>query len=991
MKLFFVSNNYTVNPKLYLYTFKLCMLKYNLLFFILFVILSLSSKGQSYYYKNYTVDKGLPSSEIFQVLQDKRGYVWIATNQGVSRYNGYEFQNFDIQDGLPENTILSLFEDYKGRIWFVSMLGKLSWFENDSIYEYKYNTLIEKFDYKKFHSMKKSFYVDSLNQVYIGFYNSDLIKITKDGKLSKIESLNKKNTTILQRMSENDVIYNYNGITSYFELNNFDNPTLFVEVDKKETNYLRIMANYSKNCFIYSRLNTLFVFDSIGNYVFKEFDNQIIWMSEDNKGFIWLGFLDAGAKAFSDEKCSNKVFEILKGKSVTSVFQDTEGGYWFSTLANGLYYFPTLEIKSLTQDNGLETNYVNEIEAFNNEIWIGGDNKTIYSFDFNRLKSHQFLSAKRLECKLIKTFNDSLIIGFGGKSSEKVFLIKNKQIIWKQNFNCREAIKSGSNILFFEKTMSKWTGNKLYSQIKVIPEYLRIHSVIKFTDNLLWIGTENGLRGYALDSQRSFKIEYNDLLNNRINCMLKDDDVVWIGTKGAGLLKLKEQNVFQYTMNNGLPGNSVNAIEKKDSVLWLATNNGIAKFYIDSLTKDNNKIEIFSKANGMLGIEIYDIALLNDYIFAGTNKGVSYFRQDLSGINKAMPNIYFTQVKILNKDTVIRNYYELEHDQNYIEFNFTGISYQREKGLQYAYMLEGINSDWVKTINRSVSFPSLPPGNYKFKVKVYNRSGIESKTKSITFKISKAIYQTLWFKISVITILLLVIALIFVVFFFTKMKEIKKRNSINDELNKYRQRALSAQMNPHFIYNSLNSVQNYIIKSDRIKSSEYLFKFSKLMRKVLENSQKSLITLQEELDALNFYIEMELIRFRNSFNFELIKSDEITLSNYKLPPLMLQPFVENAIHHGLRNKMGEKNLVIKLFKKNENICIHIIDNGIGRKEALRIKKKNLNTYKSYGTEITEKRFHLFKELYKDKVKLTVIDITSDDGLCEGTRVEIELV
>ena len=215
-------------------------------------------------------------------------------------------------------------------------------------------------------------------------------------------------------------------------------------------------------------------------------------------------------------------------------------------------------------------------------------------------------------------------------------------------------------------------------------------------------------------------------------------------------------------------------------------------------------------------------------------------------------------------------------------------------------------------------------------------------------------------------------------------KYLKKANVV------LQQQALSAQMNPHFMYNSLNSVQNYILKNDRIKSSEYLSKFSNLMRKVLENSQNSLITLQEEFEALNLYVDMELIRFKNSFDYKLNIMDGLDLSKYEIPPLILQPFVENAIHHGLRNKAGDKKLKIDVGKKDNIIFIIIEDNGVGREEARKRKQKKLHTYKSYGTEITAKRIDLFKETHKNKLNHKVLDLMSGKGISMGTRIEIEI-
>jgi hypothetical protein len=229
-----------------------------------------------------------------------------------------------------------------------------------------------------------------------------------------------------------------------------------------------------------------------------------------------------------------------------------------------------------------------------------------------------------------------------------------------------------------------------------------------------------------------------------------------------------------------------------------------------------------------------------------------------------------------------------------------------------------------------------------------------------------------------------------------KINKQKKRIEAQREILKeanivLQQQALSAQMNPHFMFNSLNSVQSYILKNDRVKSSEYLARFSRLMRKVLDNSQESVISLNEELEALNLYIEMELIRFKDSFNYNLIISENIDLNKYEIPPLILQPFVENAILHGLRNKTGDKSLKIEVLQKTDSICILIEDNGIGRAEAQKIKEKKMNGYKSHGSKITAKRIDLFKEFHNDKIQHSIVDLKSEKGEPLGTRVEIDLL
>jgi LytS/YehU family sensor histidine kinase len=304
--------------------------------------------------------------------------------------------------------------------------------------------------------------------------------------------------------------------------------------------------------------------------------------------------------------------------------------------------------------------------------------------------------------------------------------------------------------------------------------------------------------------------------------------------------------------------------------------------------------------------------------------------------------------------------------------------------------MQGLENHWRKTNDLSILYSSLAPGKYKFMVKTINSYGKESlKPIEIIFQINKPYYKKWWFITGIIVIVLLVIAGIFYLFFKTKLREANKRNEIEKALNRSRQQALSAQMNPHFIYNSLNSVQNYILKNEPLKSSEYLSKLGDLMRRILNNSQHSSITLQEELEALKKYVEMERLRFHQDFDFEIIIDREIEPQKIKVPPLIIQPYVENAIHHGLRLREGEKQLKVHLFQQEEKIHIHIEDNGIGREKASRINSQSATKHKSHGLNITNKRLLLFEEAYSNNLTINTFDANPNDKQNKGTRVEIQ--
>jgi LytS/YehU family sensor histidine kinase len=222
----------------------------------------------------------------------------------------------------------------------------------------------------------------------------------------------------------------------------------------------------------------------------------------------------------------------------------------------------------------------------------------------------------------------------------------------------------------------------------------------------------------------------------------------------------------------------------------------------------------------------------------------------------------------------------------------------------------------------------------------------------------------------------------------TKRKNDQEKFSLQNQLSELKLEALRSQMNPHFIFNALNSINRYIIRSDKETASEYLVKFSKLMRLILENSKLKVISLKSELEALMLYVDMEMLRFDNKFEFNLEIEDSIEKNNINIPPLVLQPFIENAIWHGLNNKADKGIISLSIKPKDSETLIVIIeDNGIGRKKANELKNSEMQTNKSFGMNITSERI---KALNKDEKRFKIIDLYDDNNNAIGTRVEIEL-
>jgi LytS/YehU family sensor histidine kinase len=258
-----------------------------------------------------------------------------------------------------------------------------------------------------------------------------------------------------------------------------------------------------------------------------------------------------------------------------------------------------------------------------------------------------------------------------------------------------------------------------------------------------------------------------------------------------------------------------------------------------------------------------------------------------------------------------------------------------------------------------------------------NADGVWSRPEEFVFSIAPPFWQTWWFRIAVA---LFIIAILY--YFIRRREKIKmENNQIALQIAELKLQTLQSQMNPHFIFNSLNSVQKYILEHNPAEGARYLSKFSKLIRKILDNSHHNLLPLHQIVKTLEMYIELESLRFNREFSYELLKDEDDEMMNRKLPPMLLQPFVENAIWHGLMPKEGEKKLIVAIQKKNDQLYCLIEDNGVGREKAPAAEEGHI----SRGEKMITGMLESLQQLLHVKPKIIITDL---NGSTTGTRVEI---
>jgi hypothetical protein len=335
--------------------------------------------------------------------------------------------------------------------------------------------------------------------------------------------------------------------------------------------------------------------------------------------------------------------------------------------------------------------------------------------------------------------------------------------------------------------------------------------------------------------------------------------------------------------------------------------------------------------------------------------------------------------------------YNLSYKDNNISFEYAGISFKSGGDIIYHYKLNGLDKDWKETRLNTLSYQSLPGGNYELELFAINKFGIKSRIIHVGFFIGQPFWKTWWFFLG---LLLFAIACTWWIVNRRNKKlrtEIEKQNKIEHQFMELEQKALQAQMNPHFIFNCLNSIQRYMLTDNKLAANEYLTGFASLIRQTLDNSEKKTITVAEEIFYLKKYLEMEKMRFEDDFIYSISGDPSMKVDFIEMPALLLQPYVENCLRHGIRYKEnGVGRVEIYYSIKEGKLCWYIRDNGIGRKKAAELKSLQHIEYQSKGMSLTEKRVMLLNKIKNDKITIEVIDLmTSGDVPC-GTEVVIKI-
>jgi ligand-binding sensor domain-containing protein len=939
--------------------------------------------AQALDFTQLSTKEGLPSTECYNVLQDKQGYVWVFTEYGIVKHNGQRFVSVCTNIPINDQHAYAICKDPYGDLYFSNANGKVYSVHNDSAFSVKE---IETCTHNRIEPTDVIYqlFVDSSKNIFFSSYVNSFVLSHKTKRVNKLNNSQPSDTVCFDftlRKNHTTCIRNHTKLGIQIRANITDGAVHIRNLPIGPFSYF-IQENAFKirNHYYLYYTDTIYKINLRG-ITLKRALKGIIRVRKGPDNTIWV--LTNDGILVVDENLAIRA-HYLKDRMISDVFFDNNDGAWVTTINQGVFHCTDIYnfIYCPKEETGVGIDFVATTDStvlfsLANGQCMKYSNGVVHEI-------HKF--SEKLFCSSIIERPNDYVLG----TKHGIFL-KNKR-----NGALTEITYDGGSIysyrLFFiaENAFQSFggeTGILVVDNIakKNIRFPLKSTSFFQLNDSLWLIGTVKGLLKYNSknNSIHEFNKEFSNYTITSIN--LRNKHELWIGTNGNGLFVCEGKN---FSLVRKMQNCNFAAIKKilffnRDGII-LSTNTGV--FF--------NRImhgKIKKLWENICNFEAYRAELFKNTLWIASYKGLQSINLEKIHSDKSFP-IVINSIWSGNKRLAPQQV-KLMHTDNNLKFYVDFLNYKWPvKGFYFA--LEGPTQLHGNILGNVLQIQNLNPGSYKLNIyplrgSTYNKDLLITRS----FIIQHAFWQTWWFQVLAVGIAVFLTGLIVAFFYNTKRKRDKQTSDINKLLAEHRLTALKAQINPHFISNSLSAIQSLIASGQIDNANQYIAKFSLLIRYVLKYSDKSVTRLSDELKIIDLNVELEQLRFSNSFIFIKRIGEGIDPRELFIPPLITQPFIENAIWHGLLPLKGQRTseLVLKIDRKENDIIISIIDNGIGRHSASSGSKISNNPYKeSKGTDLIRKRIENLNQLYHEKeAKIEIIDLY-DDAKALGTCIKIIL-
>lgn len=919
----------------------------------------------------------MAGSVVYDAIQDKDGFMWFATENGLSRFDGKNFTTFTTRDGLPDNEVLKLFPDSKGRLWIMPFKPSLCYYYQGKIYNKGNDSLLSKIKLSShaFDMVEDKFgnlVITEMTAWHTVFNNGNIrtvnspvyaVGLSKDGEAQLLTVLVKQKRELFY------IIHSTRGNLQLVK-NRPDGPDASSSLINPE--YTIIPSRHSSH---------LSVYHDTSEIISTALPLNTVNISYIDKGNIIIN-TTTGIKLLDPQK---KVFSdlLFKDFSVTSGFRDKENDLWLTTAGSGVLMVPSFECRNYSFRDDKKNPEVTALYIKKDTLYAGGWGKKILKLNvINLTPSFMYTNSQAGKIISIVPNNKQVFLAYSEYTRNPL----NPAGKTVPELSIKSAAIGNSGIIFSSHKnalLCKWSGIE-----EPIWQGRTTCAIEK--DSGFYIGTLNGLFFKTHNGKVIDLAKLTPVFSSRIvNLAVSHNGVLWVITKGNGVAAYSHDRLlFHFTEANGLTSDNCTSIYIDRDTTWVGTEKGLNRIETSGA---RSKITHFSMSDGLPSDVINAIVAVGRKVFVGTPKGLTYFEVDKISQTSTC-DLQMTGIYVGNKYWAYDSTsFSLPHKDNDIRFEFSGISFRSAGDMTYKYRLLGMQPKWRTTTEKQLSFPSLSSGKYYLQLKVINKYGIESNVKEVSFVIEKLLWEKTWFR--ALTVIMLV-GIVWASFRY-RIKKIKQKQNEQIKLNQHvaelEQNALRSQMNPHFIFNCLNSIHQYVAERDIAGANNFITDFSRLIRMTLDFSTNTVISLSDEIDYISTYLRVEKARLEDQFQYCIDIDEGLDLHQIYLPPLLLQPYIENSIRHGIKYKPGRDGLVqVTIQRKKLGVLISIQDNGVGREAASKYKSKYHIQYQSRGMTINEDRIKILNSSSERKIELAVTDLYDSENRATGTRVDVYL-
>ncbi len=942
----------------------------------------LQLQGQELSYHHFTTDDGLPSSEVYDVFQDSKGFIWMATDHGLARYDGYSFKTFNTNNGLPDNTIFKIEEQPDGILLVQTFSKGIYQFDGQNFKPHPKNEwLLYRSSKKQMHAYevyKDTLIISTIIDLF-GCSTRDTFNYWRikgsDGYRSSQLHLNYMvlpNNRVVYTLSESplpDITpppgYTCGHLALYYPGERYGDLSF---------TYL------GQNHFALHVDNYLYFFNAGDSTAvkFRTFNSRIISVTKAPSGELWVGLYQNGVvclRAFEQDSNKDRYFFPEYSISCTSI--DAEGNFWFSTLEDGVLFVPGINFKKILLGDGdkhiLPTKALSLL-TFKNHLYVGSDKNCLYIFDTLLNVSRQVMHDRQSRAEDLAIYKNEV------RSSSYFEKIN--------NYNDCGTAPLSITVLPGEKlvVLGGHNGFSLQQNNQVIRcstnegFQLRIQATYYDAKLGILLGTNGGV--YQLQDNQLRYFFKDSLLNSIRVTDIKavPSGGIVISTRGQGLWYVNGDKRINITEKENLISNLIEKVYvENDTSYWIATYSGLSHLTVDFRKQPvTTMVESYTKREGLSSNEINDIEFFNGEVWLATNNGLCHFTPNRVKKQAIAFPLYLTSVTIngITKDSLALD--KLKYNENNLVLELTGLNYKSRGGISYHYTMEGKTRFEGISKTRRISFIGLESGNYSVSITAVAATGDTSLAPLVlAFTIPPYFTETWWFiGLIALAILIAVVAIVYLYY-----QNVNIKNETRTQVIEAEQAALRSQMNPHFIFNVLNSIQSFLGENDKKQAQNFLGKFSQLIRRTLDNSQYMFITLEEEIRSLNIYLQLEQMRFESKISYTIEVEEQIDPGKIRIPPMMIQPIIENSILHGI-TPSGHNGLIkVKFRIANQLLCCTVTDNGIGLSASAGPTKKE---HQSTAIANLRKRMDLLNRLYKTNATFEMKEIF-DKGVTQGTE------